>query len=69
MAGEVIRTAPCRFCGQMVQIEYGYELTAPQAEEEGEGRHNKSAPVKAGFLQDDAAGGQETALLQKGVDP
>lgn len=34
MAGEVIRTAPCRFCGQMVQIEYGYELTAPQAEEE-----------------------------------
>lgn len=29
-----IRTAPCRFCGQMVQIGYGYELTAQQAEEE-----------------------------------
>lgn len=34
MAGEIIRTAPCRFCGQMVQIQYGYELTSPQAEEE-----------------------------------
>lgn len=34
MAKETMRTAPCRFCGQMVQIEYGYELTPPQAEEE-----------------------------------
>lgn len=32
--GKAMRTAPCRFCGQMVQIEYGYELTEPQAQEE-----------------------------------
>lgn len=32
--GKTMRTAPCRFCGQMVQIEYGYELTDPQAQEE-----------------------------------
>lgn len=32
--GTTMRAAPCRFCGQMVQIEYGYELTEPQAQEE-----------------------------------
>lgn len=31
--GNVINTAPCRFCGQMVQIEADGELTKPQAEE------------------------------------
>lgn len=30
----IVRTAPCRFCGQMVQIECEQELTQPQAEEE-----------------------------------
>lgn len=32
--GKELQTAPCRFCGQMVQIEYGYKLTEPQAQEE-----------------------------------
>ena len=31
--GNVINTAPCRFCGQMVQIETDGKLTQPQAEE------------------------------------
>ena len=31
--GNVINTAPCRFCGQMVQIEADGKLTQPQAEE------------------------------------
>lgn len=31
--GNVINTAPCRFCGQMVQIEADGKLTKPQAEE------------------------------------
>ncbi len=31
--GNVINTAPCRFCGQMVQIEADEKLTQPQAEE------------------------------------
>lgn len=31
--GNVISTAPCRFCGQMVQIEADGKLTKPQAEE------------------------------------
>lgn len=31
--GEIINTAQCRFCGQMVQIESDEELTKPQAEE------------------------------------
>lgn len=30
--GEMIATAPCRFCGQMNQVEEG--LTKPQAEEQ-----------------------------------
>lgn len=30
---ETIKTAQCRFCGQMVQIETDKELTQPQAEE------------------------------------
>jgi len=30
----IINTAPCRFCGQMVQIGAEEELTGPQAEEE-----------------------------------
>ncbi len=29
----ITQTAPCRFCGQMVQIEMGEKLTEPQAEE------------------------------------
>lgn len=29
----IINTAPCRFCGQMVQIESEEKLTEPQAEE------------------------------------
>ena len=31
--GNVINTAPCRFCGQMVQIEADEKQTQPQAEE------------------------------------
>lgn len=31
--GNVINTAPCRFCGQMVQIEADGKLTKQQAEE------------------------------------
>ena len=31
--GDIIKTAQCRFCGQMVQIETDKELTQPQAEE------------------------------------
>ena len=30
----IINTAPCRFCGQMMQIETDKELTQPQAEEQ-----------------------------------
>lgn len=29
--GDIIKTAQCRFCGQMVQIETDKELTQPQA--------------------------------------
>lgn len=32
--GTIVKTAPCRFCGQMVQIESEQELTQPQAEEQ-----------------------------------
>lgn len=32
--GDIIKTAQCRFCGQMVQIETDKELTAAQAEEQ-----------------------------------
>lgn len=32
--GNIINTAPCRFCGQMVQIDSKEKLTQPQAEEE-----------------------------------
>jgi hypothetical protein len=32
--GDIIKTAQCRFCGQMVQIEIDKELTQPQAEEQ-----------------------------------
>ena len=28
--GDIIKTAQCRFCGQMVQIETEKELTQPQ---------------------------------------
>ena len=31
--GKIMQTAPCRFCGQMVQIEADEKLTKPQAEE------------------------------------
>lgn len=31
--GNIINTAPCRFCGQMVQIDSEEKLTEPQAEE------------------------------------
>lgn len=31
--GNIVSTAPCRFCGQMVQIEADGKLTKPQAEE------------------------------------
>lgn len=31
--GKVTNTAPCRFCGQMVQLDSDCELTQPQAEE------------------------------------
>lgn len=31
--GNIVSTAPCRFCGQMVQIEADGKLTQPQAEE------------------------------------
>lgn len=31
--GNVINTAPCRFCGQMVQLDTEEKLTQPQAEE------------------------------------
>lgn len=31
---KIIQTAPCRFCGQMIQIDCDCELTQPQAEEE-----------------------------------
>ena len=30
---KIISTAPCRFCGQMVQLEADEKLTQPQAEE------------------------------------
>ena len=30
---KIMQTAPCRFCGQMVQIEADGKLTQPQAEE------------------------------------
>ena len=29
-----MQTGECRFCGQLIQFEYKYELTDPQAEEE-----------------------------------
>lgn len=29
--GNIVKTAQCRFCGQMVQIETDKELTQPQA--------------------------------------
>ena len=32
--GDIIKTAQCRFCGQMVQIETNKELPQPQAEEQ-----------------------------------
>ena len=32
--GNIIKTAQCRFCGQMVQIESDEELTKPQEEEQ-----------------------------------
>ena len=31
---QAMQTAPCRFCGQMIQIESDSKLTQPQAEEE-----------------------------------
>lgn len=36
--GDIIKTAQCRFCGQMVQIETDKELTQPQAEEQARKR-------------------------------
>lgn len=30
---KIMHTAPCRFCGQMVQFEGGYDLTDPQKQE------------------------------------
>lgn len=32
--GNIVKTAQCRFCGQMVQIETDKKLTQPQAEEQ-----------------------------------
>lgn len=32
--GNIVKTAQCRFCGQMVQFETDEELTKPQAEEQ-----------------------------------
>lgn len=32
--GNIVKTAKCRFCGQMTQIEANEELTATQAEEQ-----------------------------------
>lgn len=37
---KIMQTAPCRFCGQMVQIEADGKLTQPQAEEKGSSRGN-----------------------------
>lgn len=34
--GNIINTAPCRFCGQMVQIDSEEKLTDPQAEEKSD---------------------------------
>ena len=31
---KIVKTAQCRFCGQMVQFETDEELTKPQAEEQ-----------------------------------
>ena len=32
--GNIVKTAKCRFCGQMTQIEADEKLTAAQAEEQ-----------------------------------
>lgn len=44
--GEIIKTAPCRFCGQMVQIESEEQLTKPQAEEKATMTCNCSEAVE-----------------------
>lgn len=43
---EFAKTAPCRFCGQMVQIESDKELTQPQAEEQATMSCNCDAAVE-----------------------
>lgn len=44
--GNNVKTAQCRFCGQMVQIESDEELTKPQAEEQATMTCNCSEAVE-----------------------
>ena len=44
--GNIVKTAQCRFCGQMVQIESDEELTKPQAEEQATMTCNCSEAVE-----------------------
>lgn len=43
---DFIQTAPCRFCGQMMQIQTEEQLTQPQAEEEATMSCNCEAAVE-----------------------
>ena len=49
--GNIINTAPCRFCGQMVQIDSEEKLTQPQAEEQATMSLNLRGGVKASISQ------------------
>ena len=44
--GNIINTAPCRFCGQMMQISTEEQLTQPQAEEQATMSCNCDAAVE-----------------------
>lgn len=43
---EFVKTAPCRFCGQMMQISAEEQLTQPQAEEQATMSCNCDAAVE-----------------------
>ena len=62
--GNIINTAPCRFCGQMVQIDSEEKLTQPQAEEQAV-EYQKEKQRKEKAMQNVAALFGEAAAPEK----
>lgn len=62
--GNIVKTAKCRFCGQMTQIEADEELTAAQAEEQAKASNYDPAQITIACEADCSSG---VAAIVKGA--